>query len=131
MKSLWLAVVCLLPVILFAETVTKSSIPFSFPTGVAVHDNRYAAGSETVFTGTAHFTGKRVISFSWSAPQQAKKGSIALFSLSGVLVRSVAITAQSGSVEVNCTENQLPRGVYFAKLSFGTFEKTINFIMYR
>jgi hypothetical protein len=130
MKRWWFIVVAALWANPFAETVVKSSVPFSFPfTGInAPLPN---LGGEALFSGKMHLTGKSAVSLSWSLPIKAEKGAISLFSISGALVKKIAITGHAGSVEVDCTRYGIARGIYFATISYGGFQKTINFIVYR
>ena len=117
---------------LYAETTVKSSVPFSFPTTVGLMTaGRLVSASEATFTGRTRFSGANSIDFSWSLTSTAKNGSIVLFRVSGARVKTIPIASQSGSIAVDISGGKLAHGIYFAKLAYGTFEKTINFIVYR
>jgi hypothetical protein len=54
-----------------------------------------------------------------------------VFAVSGSLVKMIPIASQSGTVALDMAGGKLSRGVYFAKLSYGAYERTINFIVCR
>jgi hypothetical protein len=117
---------------LYAETTVKSSVPFSFPTTVGLRTGgRLVSASEATFTGRTRFSSSNAIDFSWSLTSTAKKGSIAIFAVSGACVKTIPIASQSGSIAVEISGGKLAHGIYFAKLAYGSFERTINFIDYR
>jgi hypothetical protein len=81
--------------------------------------------------GKTRLAGTQAIDFSWSLPVKAKNGNISLFSVSGARVKTVPITSPNGNVSIDISSGKLARGIYFAKLSYGACEKTINFIVCR
>jgi hypothetical protein len=132
MKSCGLIIALLFSLSLYAETTVKNSAPFSFPTAVGVGWGDHSAfGNEALFAGKTRSSGTHAIDFSWALSSKAKSGSISLFTVTGARVKTIPITSQSGSVSMDMSGGKLSRGVYFAKLSYGTYEKTINFIAYR
>jgi hypothetical protein len=117
---------------LYAETTVKSSVPFSFPTTVGLMTGgRLASVNEASFAGRTRFSSATAIDFSWSLTSTAKKGSFAIFTVSGACVKTIPIATQSGSIAVDISGGKLAHGIYFAKLAYGSFERTINFIVYR
>jgi len=117
---------------LYAEITVKSSVPFSFPTTVGLMTGgRLVSTREASFAGRTRFSGANAIDFSWSLTSTPKNGSISLFTVTGARVKTVPITSPSGNVSMDVSGGKLARGIYFAKLAYGTFEKTINFIVYR
>jgi hypothetical protein len=132
MKSHGFIIALLLSQCLYAETTVKNSAPFSFPTTVGVMTaGSLVSASEATFTGRTHFSRANAIDFSWSLTSTAKKGSIAIFTVSGACVTTIPIASQSGSSAVDISGGKLAHGIYFAKLAYGSFERTVNFIVYR
>jgi hypothetical protein len=132
MKRYGFIIVLMLSFSLYAEKTVKNSAPFSFPATVTVRWGQQGfTANEESFVAKAHFSGSGKIAFSWSLPVAAKKGNIAVFSVSGSLVKMIPIASQRGTAALDMAGGKLSRGVYFAKLSYGAFERTINFIVYR
>jgi flagellar hook assembly protein FlgD len=132
MKRYGFIIALMLSISLYAETTVKNSAPFSFPTAVNVRWGQQGfMANEESFVAKARFSGSGTIAFSWSLPVSAKKGNIAVFSVSGSLVKMIPISSQRGTVAMDMAGGKLSRGVYFAKLSYGAFERTINFIVCR
>lgn len=127
-RHLILAVLCATAGIT-AETVVKNSAPFQFPVIVGVANSEWMKVNQTAFSVKSSFAAAGALTFSWSVPQKAARGSIALFTISGVKVKTVAITKPSGLITLS--NRDLPAaGIYFAKLSFAGIEKTSNFVVY-
>jgi hypothetical protein len=117
---------------LYAETTVKSSVPFSFPTTVGLMTaGRLVSASEATFTGRTRFSSANAIDFSWTLTSTAKKGSIVIFAVSGASVTTIPLASQNGSIAVDISGGKLAHGIYFAKLAYGSFERTVKFIVYR
>lgn len=112
-----------------AETVTATSVPFTFP---AV--SRIKAGIDQA--GPAYFTYSQAsmrtgtVRISWRLPSDVKKGSrIAVYSLSGKLVESFGIDSRNGVVEWKFGKQAVAGGVYLARLSSGSYKKNLKIFL--
>jgi hypothetical protein len=113
---------------LWAETVEKNSAEFSFPTVTSVRESGNVPGAASLFSITTSSAGKRNLSFAWSVAGTAKKGTISLYTLSGLKIRTIPVSSATGAVSLDLPSKRIASGLYFATMSFGDFEKTINFI---
>lgn len=113
-----------------SETIVKNSAPFSFPLTIG------AVAGQRVFSGQVRFgalyrgmAGKS-LDLSWSLPKARSTGTIVLYSLNGSVIRTLPITAASGSIRWNIAELGLAKGIYFARLSSATVKKNHKIVIY-
>jgi len=109
----------------FAETVTKSSVAFQFPTAVSASAWTFAQANEASFNFTK--PGKNIVEFSWNLPKKTIQGNISIFTVSGAKVKSFPFSSSYGTVQWNTAAS----GIYFAQLSGGSFKKNLQIFLYR
>lgn len=129
---------CFLPAMLLAcfsifasEIVTKSSAPFNFPLQVSAVRWNQALAKGGFFNSRFFGAGNRGIELSWALPGSPRSGSIAIFNLSGVCVKSFPVSTAAGSVIWNGTgAGRAAKGIYIAKFSCGAFKKNLKLIIF-
>jgi hypothetical protein len=131
MISVYLAV-CLSVAVRFAaaETVVKSSAPFSFPITVGISGNNLLQSANEIFLYNSHMAGNKTVELSWSLPVMAKTGTISIFTVAGVKVKTFAITSRSGRVVWDLTQGRIGKGVYCATISYGPSTKNLKLVIY-
>ena len=131
MKGFCLLLMAALSVSLYAETVTKISAPFAFPTTVGVSGDRTFQSTMASFACRTGFAGRSMIEFSWSLPGKAEQGSISVFTISGSRIKTFPMNAQCGIVRWNMSAGKkLARGIYIATLSYGTHKQNLKIVQY-
>jgi hypothetical protein len=111
------------------QTVEKLSVSFTFPTSVGS-----LPSSNIPMTGPSFFHATSLadhgsIVLEWSVPQSARKGSIALYTISGALVKKIDVAQNHGKLSL---ARELPAaGVFLATLSFGSYKQTLKLALYR
>jgi hypothetical protein len=115
-----------------AETVTKYSAQFTFPTTVGVIRECVFQDREVSFVCTPHLLGSDKIEVSWAIPSRVTKGSVSFFTLSGSLVKSFPISSSIGRLEWNIgADKKIGGNIYLVTLSTGTYKKNIKLVIYR
>jgi hypothetical protein len=124
--------VCLSATLCFSapETITKLSVPFSFPTTVGISGSRSFQTNNAAFLCDIRTNGKKIIELSWSLPSAAKNGTISIFSVSGSKIKTFSISSHEGKVEWDVTgSKKVGKGVYFASISYGPSKKNLKLII--
>jgi hypothetical protein len=131
MKGFCLLLMAAFSVNLYAETVTKISAPFAFPTTSGVTGDRSFQSTKASFTCRTGFAGRSMIEFSWSLPGKAEKGSISVFTIAGSHIKTFSMTSQCGSVRWDLSASKkLARGIYIATLSYGIHKQNLKIVQY-
>jgi hypothetical protein len=113
-----------------AETVVKSSALFSFPLTVGVNWKQSFQGKNISFASQSSLRGRKVVEFSWSLSSAMEKGDISVFNLAGARVKSFPVSSRNGSVQWDvATGKKAAKGVYFVKLTCGTYQKSLKIII--
>jgi hypothetical protein len=131
MKQFVLLMITLCAIAPFAsETVTKSSTPFSFPLTVGVAWKQSFQGKNISFFSQSPLRGRKVVEFSWSLSGDIEKGDISVFNLAGARIKSFPISSRNGSVQWEVASGKkAARGIYFAKLACGSYQKSLKIII--
>jgi hypothetical protein len=131
MKQFVLLIIAMCTIALFAsETVTKSSAPFAFPLTVGVAWKQTFQGKNISFASQSSLRGRKVVEFSWSLSGNNEKGDISVFNLAGARVKSFSVSSRNGNVQWDVASGKkAAKGVYFAKLTCGTFQKSLKIII--
>jgi flagellar hook assembly protein FlgD len=131
MKHFILLIVTLCASFPFAsETVTKSSAAFSFPLTVGVSWKQSFQGKNISFASQSSLRGRKVVEFSWSLSNANENGNISVFNLAGARVKSFPVSSRNGSVQWDVASGKkAAKGVYFAKLTCGTYQKSLKIII--
>jgi hypothetical protein len=117
--------------VLSAETVTKNSPPFAFPSVVGVIGTRSLQSGGAVFHLRPIGIAGTKMEISWSLPVRALQGSISIFNVSGSRVKTFTIVSPSGRVQWDISNgNKAARGIYFAALSYGACKKNCTVVLY-
>lgn len=111
------------------EIVTADSGPFTFPQTIGVKQGTNQVSSAFIKTNYSLMSG--TVSFTWSFPAQSRgrTGTIVIYSLRGQRIKSLAVSAPSGSVKWNAEEDGA-RGVYIANFAYGTYKQNIKLMLY-
>lgn len=113
-----------------AETVTKNSAPFSFPLTVGVAWKQSFQGKNISFASQSSLRGRKIIEFSWSLSGKIEKGNISVFNLAGARIKSFPVSSREGSVQWDVASGKkAARGVYFATLVCGSYQKSLKIII--
>lgn len=111
------------------ETITKSSASFSFKQGVGVLFPMGYSANGNSFYYKKIAVGKPGMAFSWVLPKEKDvPGKLSIFSLSGRLVKSFDLSKAKGSINWTMQNSKISGGIYFAKLSYGSFNKSLKII---
>ncbi|MGB7568043.1 MAG: hypothetical protein WBM07_09295 [Chitinivibrionales bacterium] len=114
-----------------SETVVKSSVPFSFPTVVGVTWKISSNGKDLSFVSQTRYSGKKFVEFSWSVPGATEKGSISIFNVAGLKIKTFPVASREGSVRWDVlADKKIGIGIYFAKLVCGVYKKNIKIAVY-
>jgi hypothetical protein len=117
--------------VLSAETVTKTSPAFSFPSAVGVIGARSFQSNDAVFHYRTIGVAGTNVEISWSLSVQAAQGSISIFNVSGSRVKTFAVASRNGKVQWDISNGGKPaRGIYFAALSYGACKKKCTIVLY-
>jgi hypothetical protein len=132
MRWSFLPAVALVCVGVFAsEIVTKSSAPFYFPSQVSAVRWNPASAKGGAFTSRSFGPGNKGIELSWTLPAGVRSGSIALFNVAGVCMKTFPVTTPSGNVVWNSTNSgRVARGIYFANFSCAGFKKNLKLLIF-
>jgi hypothetical protein len=123
------AIVLFLAFAIFAapENVTKTSSPFIFQQGIGVLYPKVYSVNGMTFTYKKITAGKQSMSFSWSLPKTiGDAGKLSLFTLSGKMIKSYDVTSPQGSHTWSMAQGKIGSGVYFARLTYGKFNKSLK-----
>jgi hypothetical protein len=117
--------------VLFAETATKTSPPFAFPSVVGVIGARSFQGADAVFHYRPIGVAGTKVEISWSLPVKALRGSVSIFDVSGSRVKTFDVVSPNGKVQWDVTRgNKAARGIYFAAISYGACKKNCTIVLY-
>ena len=114
-----------------SETVIKSSEPFSFPTTVGVTWKISSTGKDLSFVSQTRYAGRKFVEFSWTVPGTTEKGSISVFNVAGLKLKTFPVASREGSVRWDVmADKRAGSGIYFAKLVCGSYKKNIKIAIY-
>jgi hypothetical protein len=114
-----------------SEVVFKNSVPFSFPMAVGVTWKVSSGGKDLSFVSQMRSFGRKVVEFSWSIPGAEENGSISVFSVRGVKIKSFPLISREGKLQWDVlADKRVGNGIYFAKLVCGAYKKNIKVAVY-
>jgi hypothetical protein len=115
-----------------AETVSKNSAPFPFPTTVGAKGFVSFQNKDISFSFKVHSGNRTIIGLSWSLPEKTQKGTISIFTLAGTKIKTFSITGQQGNVNWDLSPGtKLANGVYLATMTSGTYKKNLQILLSR
>jgi hypothetical protein len=113
-----------------AQVVEKLSASFTFPTTLtSVRGNGTDPKAVSFFRMAGRSFQKGKITLEWSVAGSATEGTISIFSVSGALLKKVAISARTGATQVDL--GKAMAGVYFASISYGAYRQNLKLAVYR
>ena len=116
----------------WAQTITATSAPFTFPPEVSVkmQKNVPHAASYFKYSGASSRTG--ALTFSWSFPTQPwnRKGSIVVYSLLGQSIKTIPVSMNAGAVTWHFSKESAGR-VYIARIIYGSARQNLKLLMCR
>jgi hypothetical protein len=117
--------------VLFAQTVEKLSASFTFPsTLTSLNGGAGNPIAASFFKLNPQSMTRGKIAFEWSVfNTNAARGYVAIYSLSGALVKKIPLSARSGAMM--CDLGKTARGVYLAAISFGSYKQNLKLALYR
>jgi len=116
--------------LIFAQLVEKSSASFSFSTTLtSVLGHQISPAPNPYFRSTALVAHKGIVTLEWSVPQSVGQGKIAVYSVSGALVKNMVITKSQGAVQ--CDLSRATSGIYMAAISYGNFRQNLKLALYK
>lgn len=112
-------------------TITATSNTFTFPTLTGVKDGRLITKAATYFRHSGFSTRSGVVTFAWSIPAQTnvERGSIAVYSMLGRMVKTFPVASAMGVVTWKASNNEGFGGVYIAKLVYGSYKQNLKLIL--
>jgi hypothetical protein len=111
------------------EQLSKSSDQFVFQQGIGVRYFAIAAVNGLSFAYKKVISGKEGLVFSWTLPKsKADIGKLSIYSVSGKLIKSFNLTTPEGSISWNMPKGKMSSGVYLARLSYGSFNRSLKII---
>jgi hypothetical protein len=129
LKSSIFVLLMVLGVFAAPEILTKSSAPFAFKPGIGVIYQKGYTINGIGFSYKKAASGKPAMVFSWTLPKEKNiPGKLSIFSISGRLVKSFDLSSTQGSVNWVMRNGKAGSGVYFAKLSYGSFNKNLKIV---
>jgi hypothetical protein len=116
--------------LIFGQIVEKYSSSFAFPlTLTSVNGMRSAADQPSFFRTVHCFAQKGIVTFYYGVPSNASQGYIAMYLVSGELVKKFMLLKSHGSVQ--CDLSHAPAGLYLASISCGTYRHTLKLALSR
>jgi hypothetical protein len=129
LKSKLLVLFLALAIFAAPEGLMKPSGEFVFKQGVGVKYQTITAMNGLSFTCKKINAGKNYLAFSWTLPQnKAQIGKISFYSVSGKLIKSFNLTTPEGSINWSMTTSKLASGIYLARLSYGSFNRSVKIV---
>jgi hypothetical protein len=126
----FLGIICCTAGLINAQTVEKLSASFAFPTTLtSAHGVATDQKAVSFFRMAGHSLQKGKITLEWNIAGSATAGTISIFSVSGALVKKVALSARHGTTQVDL--GRAAAGVYFASISFGSYRQNLKLALYR
>lgn len=115
---------------LFAQLVEKLSASFTFPTTLTSVMGKQVSPSQVSFFRAAGVVLHRgIFLLDWSVPAATSQGRIAVYSVSGHLVKSYVITRNVGSLQ--CDLSRSATGIYLVSISYGLYKQNLKLALYR
>lgn len=127
--SVLCCILCLSASVLLAQTVEKLSASFTFPLTLTAAPGKVAAPAAMSFFRIGSKAQKGKIMLQWTVSGSVQQGSISIYSLTGALVKKVALTSNHGTMY--CDLHKAAPGIYLATISYGTFRQNQKFALYR
>jgi hypothetical protein len=92
--------------------------------------SRFITKAATYFKHSGYSSKSGVVTFAWSLPSEmkAQRGSIAIYSVLGRMVKSIPITSAAGVATWTSKKEGLG-GVYVAKLTYGSHKQNLKLIL--
>ncbi len=109
-----------------AETVSKMSASFSFPS-VGTKIPHTAGRDAAIFNIRAAFG--QTVSLAWSLPDKNITGTIKIYSVSGALIKTFRVNTRDGVITWNARTSSVGKGVYLAVLSCTHFKKGVKILL--
>jgi hypothetical protein len=126
----FLCIMCLSAVFINAQTVEKLSASFAFPTTLtSAYGVVTSQKAVSFFRVAGHSVQKGKITLEWNIAGSATRGTISIFSVSGALVKKVALSTSHGTTQADL--GKVAAGVYFASISFGSYRQNLKLALYR
>jgi hypothetical protein len=115
-----------------AQTITATSAPFSFPSGVAVKMQKNVPHAVPYFKYSGMSFRSGLLTFAWSFPTQAwnQKGTIVVYSLLGRAIKAFPVSMNAGTVIWNISKENV-RGVYIARITCGSDRQNLKLLLCR
>ncbi len=114
-----------------SEIVSKSSTSFYFPMTVTAVRPTPAAAKGAFFVSRSLGAGNKGVELSWKLPAGVRSGSIALFSVGGVCIKTFPVTTPTGHILWNNSgSGRVARGVYFANFTCSGVKKNLKIIIF-
>jgi hypothetical protein len=115
---------------LLAQTVEKTSASFTFPlTITSTSDGGMSPRTTSYFKQVPQSIGHGKFALEWNISTSARSGSISLYSVSGKLVKKIALNNTAGIME--CDLGKTAAGVYCASISYGSYRQNLKLALYR
>jgi hypothetical protein len=126
----FMGIICFAAGLINAQVVEKLSASFTFPTTLTsargvVTDQK----AVSFFRMAGRSVQKGKITLEWNIAGSAAEGTISIFSVSGALVKKVALSARHGTMQADL--GRAAAGVYFAAISFGSYRQNLKLALYR
>lgn len=126
----FIGIICFAAGLTNAQLVEKLSASFTFPTTLtSAHGVVTDQNAVSFFRVAGHSFPKGKIALEWCCAGSATEGTISIFSVSGALVKKVALSTRHGATQVDL--QRAAAGVYFASISFGSYRQNLKLALYK
>jgi hypothetical protein len=115
--------------VLLAQTVEKSSTSFTFPTTMTSRSEGAISTRIASYFKQVPSIARGKFTLEWNISTSARSGSISLYSVSGKLVKKIALNSTAGVME--CDLGKSAAGVYCASISYGSYRQNLKLALYR
>lgn len=122
-------ILCCATSLLLAQTVEKLSASFTFPLTLTAAPGKVVTPAALSFFHIGSKVQKGKIMLQWTVSSSVQQGSISIYSLTGALVKKVALSSSHGTTY--CDLQKAAPGIYLATISYGTFRQNQKFALYR
>jgi hypothetical protein len=117
--------------LVFGETITASSDPFTFPPFSGVK-NGITGPHQIYFKCSGLSLKSNAVSFAWSVPMKLKDeiGTISVYSLQGRTIKKIHVNSNNGSILWKMTQSESKAaGMCIAYFSFGSVKQNAKLVI--
>jgi len=123
-SSGFMGIICFAAGLINAQVVEKASASFTFPTTLTSAAGVVTDQKAVLFSLGRALRSKRKNNPGMEHRRVGGRRTISIFSVSGALVKKVALSARHGTMQADL--GRAAAGVYFAAISFGSYRQNLK-----